>query len=103
MKKIVWNQVTTPAASAPGPALSLQRAGGINFNNTLSVLLGFPEKGVQFIQDEERPQDWYIQSSTKSDAFKPREKKLTAKDTFAKSQWGGAKAINFESELKLAA
>lgn len=77
MKQRIWNASTTPSSDRlVGHYLSISKTGTVNFSVGLAATLGFPKNGVQFIQDEERPEDWFVQSSNDVSAFKAREKKM---------------------------
>jgi hypothetical protein len=50
------------------------KSGGITISRDLVKILDIKKNGILFIQDEDRPQDWYIEISKDSTAFQVRAK-----------------------------
>jgi hypothetical protein len=50
------------------------KSGGITLSRDLVKLIDIKKNGILFIQDEDRPQDWYIEISKESTAFQVRAK-----------------------------
>lgn len=77
MKKKVFNQQSIVGTRPTGLFIRMNpRSGAITFSKDLAAKLELTKKdaGIQIIQDEERPSDWYIELSTSPEAFKTRSK-----------------------------
>jgi len=75
MKRKVWNTATVPLgnrAKSTIPTMTLGRAGGIHFNTVADELLKLDQHKLNFIQDEERPADWYLEITKANEAFSVR-------------------------------
>lgn len=81
MKKKVYNINTIPATRATGYAISINpKNGSIMFSKELGDLLVLKGKKVNFIQDEERPTDWYLEPTDDKYAIPIRAKKSGGKN-----------------------
>jgi hypothetical protein len=81
MKKKIWNKTNVPSIKASGCWMRINpKSGALIFSGDLVELLNLQKHGVEFIQDEERPADWYVQPSKDSEAFTPRFKKANKHD-----------------------
>jgi hypothetical protein len=81
MKRKVWNKANVPQTKSTGSWIRIHpKSGGITFSNDLATALKLSSNGVNFIQDEERPGDWYIEVSKDKDAFEVRSKKANEHD-----------------------
>ncbi len=73
MKRKVWNRDSVPATRATGLYIRIApKSGTITLSKDLADLIKKP--AVNFIQDESRPVDWYIEPSTDPSAFVIRNK-----------------------------
>jgi hypothetical protein len=72
MKKTVFNRSSIPSKGAHnmGCSINVNPKGQITFSKELTELL--KSKTVQFIQDEEREKDWYIEATNDSNAIEVR-------------------------------
>lgn len=76
MKKKIWNLETTKVPHPTGLWISVKpRSGNISFSRDLVAMIGLHEKKVVFIQDEDRPQDWYLDVSKDGNAIPVRHSK----------------------------
>jgi len=74
MKKKVFNQTTIPVIRSSGYWISISpRSGTITFSGDLVRGIGADEKRLEFVQDEDRPRDWYLDVSNSKDALELRE------------------------------
>jgi len=76
MKFKVYNQTNSKNFIVGKPTLSVsERAGVFQFSKAASALIGLSEdQGIQFLQNEESKEDFYVIKETSSDAFKLRGK-----------------------------
>lgn len=76
MQRKIWNKKTIPTSRLHGPWISIQPGSGkISFTCELVDKLKLNKAGIEFIQDEEKPKEWYIEISNSPDAIKLREEK----------------------------
>jgi hypothetical protein len=81
MKRKVWNKTSVPQTKSMGSWIRIHpKSGGITFSNGLATALKLTDNGINFIQDEDRPADWYIEVSKDKEAFEVRSKKANAFD-----------------------
>jgi hypothetical protein len=80
MKKKIWNTESTPRSTPNGRGqyLSLNKNGSILLSKDLVEGLKLTGQRINFIQDEDRPQDWYIEPTKDQTGFELREKKAAA-------------------------
>jgi hypothetical protein len=73
MKKKIFNRRNAVGLRG-GAVLAINPNGYISFSRDLTERLGLNKKdaGVEFIQDEDRPTDWYVNVSRGPDAIKIR-------------------------------
>jgi hypothetical protein len=76
MKKKIFNKVNTSrgGSTSPGYWIRIHLTGTITFSRAVSTEI-IKEGGFNLVQDEDRPQDWYIEISDSEHAFKLRLKK----------------------------
>ncbi|MFO0386340.1 MAG: hypothetical protein ACK505_06145 [Flavobacteriales bacterium] len=76
MKLKVFNQANTATTKSTGHFISIQtKNGAICFSKDLSILLDLDNNKIEFIQDEDKPKDWYLRVSQDENAFDVRIKK----------------------------
>jgi hypothetical protein len=77
MKKKIFNKTTivTGPRSAHGCSVSINPNGNFSFSAELSATLQLTKTGVEFIQDEDRPTDWYLELSTAESSLPLRDDK----------------------------
>jgi hypothetical protein len=77
MKKKIFNKETIPARNGfAGPWISISKSGNITFSRDLIKSLKLDDwGGVIFIQDEDKPKDWYMELSKDASALRPRPEK----------------------------
>jgi hypothetical protein len=76
MKKKIWNKASVPTQKATGYWIRVQpKSGGITFSNDLARCLQLTTNGINFVQDEDRLSDWFIELSKDENAFMVRSKK----------------------------
>lgn len=81
MKRKVWNQISVPQQKTTGLYLRLDaKSGSIVFSFDLVKALQLDKNRVNFIQDEDRPCDWYIELTESTDAFIIRSKDKSKSD-----------------------
>lgn len=78
MKRKIFNRENTPPKTTRATGFWLRihpKSGGITFSKDLAVHLELNKNfGVNFIQVEDRPKDWYIEKSKDEAAFRVRVK-----------------------------
>lgn len=87
MKKKVLNQANAIRGSLSSPKGGLYisvtgNAGLIGISKQLGDKLDLLNHGINFIQDEDRPIDWYLQPSKDDNAFKVRSKERDHKSAY---------------------
>ena len=72
MKKKIWNSKSIPSGTtAYGNSILISPAGTIAFSTQLSAFLK-SKPSVNFIQDEDKPSEWFIEQTSEGDAIKLR-------------------------------
>jgi len=83
MKRKVFNQTSVPDQRPTGYFIRINpKNGGFVFSRELGDMLNLKQYGVNFIQDEERPSDWYLEKSSDANAFKVRFKKTNSDNRY---------------------
>lgn len=78
MKRKIWNQTSIPNTRPTGLYISVNpKSGGMSFSKDLTEKLQQMGGGINLIQDEDRPTDWYIEVSKDTEAFQIRVKPET--------------------------
>jgi hypothetical protein len=77
MKKKIWSRANIPNTRPTGLWIHFSpKNGAITFSKDLTEKHQIGKNGVLFIQDEDRPIDWYLEITRNNpDAFFPRRKK----------------------------
>lgn len=72
MKLKIYNTTTSPTTRKGESYIRLSRkAGAVTISKEAANCIGIT-KGVEVLQDEEKPTDWYIRASDDLNAFQPR-------------------------------
>jgi hypothetical protein len=80
MKKKIFNLISTPQLRQTGFWISLNPKGGsITFSVELGEKLKLDTTRLNFVQDEERPMDWYLEPTKDPQAFTIKTKKNNPK------------------------
>ncbi len=79
MKLKIYNKANSATLRKGKPTVRVNsKSGAISFNTFATMELGLvTDTGLEIVQDENRPQDWYIMKSDSDSAFKARPKALT--------------------------
>jgi len=73
MKRKTYNKISVPTFRKTGTWIRINpKNGAINFSQEIAAKLDLKNQGVNFIQDEENQQDWYIETSQDENAFTVR-------------------------------
>jgi len=73
MKRKVWNKDSVPETRVTGLYIRVApKSGTITLSKDLAELIKKP--GINFVQDEARPLDWFIEPSAETSAFLIRSK-----------------------------
>jgi hypothetical protein len=75
MKTRIFNQANSTSKKSTGHFITIQTINGaISFSKDLVALIDTKKNKVQFVQDEDKPKDWYLQVTTSEDGFSVRGK-----------------------------
>ena len=68
MKYQIHNNTNTKRKQQKVPAITFYKSGGVLINGAAVAALGNPN-AVEFMQDTERPQDWYVRAADAENGF----------------------------------
>jgi hypothetical protein len=75
MKTRIFNQGNSTSTKSTGHFITIQtKNGAISFSKDLVSLIDIKKNKVQFVQDEDKPKDWYLQVTSSEDGFPLRGK-----------------------------